>query len=134
MQRRPTTGITELLDLLSSGGEGNEEKNMRATMSGRISEEGQRDRLDEFAKLYNTSQLKVGQYVKRTKYGKLRYKLPTEGMVAMVSKVFDPPLMMGDEEHIVTGEIIICQGTGGVILPHTVDLRYYEAVEDKEKK
>lgn len=74
---------------------------------------------------------KVGDYIKRNKLGKKRYKWPKDGEVGIVTHVFaEPVLDGGSNPTMVHGEITVCKLLEGKIslVPATVDFRYYERV------
>lgn len=85
-------------------------------------------------KFINMPKLTVGQRVQRRKHGTMnRYGLPKFGQVALVSKVFETP-MLDEEGKLVDGEISVFNKREDYygVVSYLVDLRHYEAYAEPE--
>lgn len=85
--------------------------------------DGQKELLAEFIK---TPVLAVGDYVVRNAFGKHKYKYPTDRQIAVVSAVFDRP-MLDENGNVAHGEISIVFERGAIIT-YSTDFRYCEKV------
>lgn len=92
-----------------------------------MSIEGQKENITEFLKPHS---LKVGDYVRLNHWGKEKYKMPYDGMVAIVSRVYDAPAL-DDDDHTIHGEVAIIHPEAGVPAGLAFDFRYLRL--DKKK-
>lgn len=81
----------------------------------------QKETLQEF--LGKPTAFKVGAFVKLNRFGKMRYRYPSDKQVSMVTHVFDAP-MLDEDGRIVHGEITVVMSDA--VRPFTMDFRSIE--------
>lgn len=118
-------------------------KGVKLSMGGNDDEEGDVELPDEkkqldmlHAFLLNPRGYAVGTRVVRNSAGKLKYKFPRNGDVALVASTFDIDQQEGERSNNpATGTILVLQPSHVGPTPHfyIVDLRYYKPYKAEPK-
>lgn len=110
----------DIIKILQAGMEAEEENNNPLP-----SEKEQTKRLTNF--IERKIDFKVGERVVRNEDGESRYRYPRKTQVALVTSVFDKP-MLDDDGRVVHGEICMMSNRGKdqVTYIYPVDFRYYK--------
>lgn len=81
--------------------------------------------------------LKVGDYIKRNKYGKKRYMWPKEDEVAMITALYPPNTLncSGSSADLVHGEMTTVKTKNGKahLISCSINFRYYDKVSAAPK-
>lgn len=81
----------------------------------------QKETLQEF--LGKPTAFKVGTFVKLNRFGKMRYRYPTDKQVGMVTDVFETP-MLDEDRNVVHGEVTVVMSN--LVRPYPMDFRNIE--------
>lgn len=87
--------------------------------------ETQLEKLTKFVHANSGKPLEKGDIVVLNENGKVRYKFPRKGQIAMVSDVFDKP-MVDDDGHVCNGTIAVYLKDRECVNTYTLDLRCYK--------
>lgn len=117
--------MLEELQKLLAGNEDVKERIKEQTKN-RLSVIALEQQLANAREFLDAPKLKIGDQVIRNKFGKLRYKQPEEGLIAIVTDIFESPAL--DSDSVVNGQIAILVDVDRLI-SYAVDLRFFEKVE-----